>query len=275
MKDITVAAVSMHARPGEIHRNLQRTESFVLRASEMGADFVCFPEMSLTGYSLRNTGRLAEAVPRQEILDRVIRMAQERNVVVIAGFMEALDNQRPYISQIIAGPKGLIGIYRKTHLSPQEKRLFRPGEKIDVFRHGDIRFGVQLCYEAHFPEISTVMALEGADIIFLPHASPRGTPEEKIRSWLRHMTGRAFDNALFIVACNQVGKTGAGFSFPGVALAIGPDGNVVSHYGGLRENMLVAVLEAEKLKDMREHRMKYFLPNRRPDLYGAILGKPR
>ena len=275
MQDITIAAVSMHARPGEIDRNLSHTESFVIRASDLGADIICFPELSLTGYSLDQPGRMAEKMPRQEILDRVIRMARERGVVLLAGFVEALDDGKPYISQIIAGPEGLIGIYRKTHLSPQERKLFRSGEKIEVYRHGDIRFGVQLCYEAHFPEISTVMALQGADIIFLPHASPRGTPEEKTRSWLRHMTSRAFDNALFIVACNQVGRTEAGFSFPGVALAIGPDGNVMSRYAGRGENMLVAVLQAEKLKAIREHRMKYFLPNRRPDLYVDILGKSK
>lgn len=275
MQDITVAAVSMHARPGEIDANLSRTESFVIRASEMGIDIICFPELSLTGYSLDRPGRLAAKMPREEILERVIRMAREREVVLIAGFVEALDDEKPYISQIIAGPGGLIGIYRKTHLSPLERTLFRSGEKIEVYCHGDIRFGVQMCYEAHFPEISTVMALQGADVIFLPHASPRGTPEEKTRSWLRHMTSRAFDNALFIVACNQVGKTEAGFSFPGVALVIGPDGNVMSHYAGRRENMLVAVLGAAKLKGMREHRMKYFLPNRRPDLYTEILCKTK
>ena len=56
----------------------------------------------------------------------------------------------------------------------------------------------------------------------MPHASPRGEPKDKRHSWLRHLPGRAFDNALFVVACNQVGRTGEGYSFPGVCLAFDP-----------------------------------------------------
>ncbi len=72
--------------------------------------------------------------------------------------------------------------------------------------------GIQLCYDAHFPELSTRMAVNGADIIFMPHASPRGTPSQKLTSWLRHLTARAFDNGVFIVACNQNGDNQKGCS---------------------------------------------------------------
>ena len=273
MQDIRIAAVCMHSDPGDLEKNLEKTESFVTRASERGANIVCFPELSISGYTLDNPGGIAEGMPRQEVLDRVTGMARERDLIIIAGFIEASDGKKPYISQMIAGPKGLIGVYRKTHLSPQEGKQFRAAEKIEVYHEGELHFGVQLCYEAHFPEISTVMALKGAEIIFLPHSSPRGTPGEKTASWLRHLTSRAFDNGLFIVACNQVGETSAGFSFPGVALAVGPDGNVIAAYGGRRENILMVNLEVAALRDMREHPMKYFLPNRRPHLYGQVLKK--
>lgn len=267
MQDIRIAAVCMHAEPGDLDNNLKTTEAFVTQASEAGANIVCFPELSISGYTLDNPGPIGEAMPRQEILEQVTGMARDRDIIIVAGFIETSDGEKPYISQMIASPEGPTCIYRKTHLSPQEKKQFRAGEQIEVFQQGRLHIGVQLCYEAHFPEITTVLALEGADIIFLPHASPRGTPEEKTRSWLRHLPARAFDNALFIIACNQVGETAAGLSFPGVALVIGPDGNLMGSYGGLRENMLTVDLKAEALKGMREHRMKYFLPNRRPHLY--------
>ncbi len=275
MQDIRIAAVSMHAEPGDLDGNLKTTDSFVAQASEAGADIVCFPELSISGYGLDNPRRIGEAMPRHEVMERITGMARERDIIIIAGFIEASDGEKPYISQMVAGPEGLVGIYRKTHLSPQERLQFRAGEKIEVYQQGRLHFAIQLCYESHFPEISTVLALEGADIIFLPHASPRGTPEEKTASWMRHLPGRAFDNALFIVACNQVGETAAGLSFPGVALVIGPDGNVMASYGGQEEGMLTADLKGEALQEMREHRMKYFLPNRRPHLYGRIIQKHR
>ena len=139
-----------------------------------------------------------------------------------------------------------------------------------TFTHGNTTFGVQLCYEAHFPEISTLTALMGADVLFIPHASPRGNPMEKLKSWLRHLTARAFDNGVFLVACNQAGETSEGFSFPGVALALRPDGQILARYAGKRENILFAELEADVLQGIRQHRMKYFLPQRRPDLYRKI-----
>jgi N-carbamoylputrescine amidase len=130
-----------------------------------------------------------------------------------------------------------------------------------------VKLGIQLCYDAHFPELSTRMAVEGADIIFFPHASPRGTPQEKLDSWLRHLTARAFDNGVFIVACNQVGKNHKGLEFPGLAVAIGPSGIILESKTTDREDMLVADLKSADLSNVRDHKMRYFLPNRRPELY--------
>jgi N-carbamoylputrescine amidase len=90
----------------------------------------------------------------------------------------------------------------------------------------------------------------GADVIFMPHASPRGTPTQKFNSWMRHLPARAFDNSLYVVACNQ-----------------NPSGRIVKKNTGGKEHMIVADLKAEELEKVRGHRMRYFLPNRRPDLY--------
>jgi N-carbamoylputrescine amidase len=111
------------------------------------------------------------------------------------------------------------------------------------------------------------MAVDGADIIFMPHASPRGTPPEKLTSWLRHLTARAFDNSVFIVACNQNGDNLKGLHFPGVAVIIDPSGDVLRDNINGKEAMIVADLKADVLAAVRGHRMRYFLPNRRPELY--------
>jgi N-carbamoylputrescine amidase len=202
-------------------------------------------------------------------------MARKNGMIIIAGLIEMADGERPYISQVVAGPERLIGVYRKTHLSPKEKEIYQAGEVIHVFRHGKMVFGIQLCYEAHFPEISTLMALKGAEIIFMPHASPRGNPGEKLQSWLRHLPGRAFDNALYVVACNQVGKTGEGFTFPGVAVALSAAGNVMAKYMGTHEEMLLVDFQRDEIEEIRKNRMAYFIPNRRPELYADLTSLSR
>jgi N-carbamoylputrescine amidase len=203
----------------------------------------------------------------ERVVARLVQSARGMGIVLMAGLIEAMDEGNPYLTQIIAGPDGLIGAYRKTHLAPTETINYRPGHKIEVFRVGNTLFGVQLCYEGHFPEISTQMALMGADMVFIPHASPRGTPEEKLESWMRHLPARAFDNGLFVIACNQTGTCGGGLTFPGVAVVFGPDGRLLARYMGMEEQILYAILKDETLQDIRTHRMKYFLPGRRPSLY--------
>ena len=266
MDNLKVAAVCMTAVPGEVEKNLARMQTFVLNASAEGADIICFPELSVTGYPLKQIDGIYKEFDYRRVLDRIIRMAKDAQMVIIAGLIEISEGQAPYITQAAAGPKGLIGHHRKTHLSPTEQGSYQAGREIETFFHKNTNFGIQLCYESHFPEISTIMALMGAHIIFLPHASPRGAPEQKFKSWLRHLPARAYDNGVFLVACNQVGKPSNGFSFPGVAIVIGPDGHVISSYRGNEEKILFAELKAESLRNIRQHKMKYFLPQRRSEL---------
>jgi N-carbamoylputrescine amidase len=192
-------------------------------------------------------------------------MAARHGAVILAGLAEKAGGGLVFASHIVAAPQGVCGVYRKLHISPPEKKLITAGDGAPLFEAAGIRFGIQLCYDAHFPELATRMALDGADVIFMPHASPRGTPEEKLSSWMRHMPARAFDNGLFVVAVNQTGENGAGLSFPGTAVAIGPDGRMIAAYRSAEEGLLVVDLRAEDLDAVRSHPMRYFLPNRRTE----------
>lgn len=273
MRDLKTAAVCMESDPWNYKRNLEHMEKFVHEASDNSADIICFPELAITGYILENPEEIYSHTVSNEIIGIICNIARMTNIIVLVGMIEIDRNNMPYISQIAAGPEGLIGTYRKSHLSPAEKGIYTQGETIRAISYQDITFGIQLCFESHFPEISTILALQGAEIIFMPHASPRGTPEEKLKSWLRHLPGRAFDNSLFILACNQIGQNKNGLDFPGTALMISPSGNVIQSYTGGKEKVLYAEIKGEELNEIKNHRMRYFLPNRRPELYHEIIDK--
>lgn len=267
MIDFRIAMVCMHSVLGDIDGNLGRIAQFVETAAREGAHMVCFPESAATGYALKEPEVYCTVQDTAQIMDRLIQMGQDMKMVLVAGLIENSGGKKPYIAQLVTGPEGLIGIYRKTHLSPTEIEVYDAGETLGVFVYSGWCFGLQLCYEAHFPEISTKMALLGADILLIPHASPRSDPAEKFESWMRHLPARAFDNGVFVAACNPVGENGTGLSFPGVALVLGPDGRLMKGFQGKEEKVLFAVLKGENLKHIRQHRMKYFLPKRRPLLY--------
>ena len=81
------------------------------------------------------------------------------------------------------------------------------------------------------------------------------------------MTARAFDNGVFIVACNQTGENQKGLDFPGLAIAIGPSGKILKNKTAEGEGLLTVNLRSKDLSNVRGHKMRYFLPNRRPELY--------
>jgi len=94
----------------------------------------------------------------------------------------------------------------------------RPG-----LRAAGIRFGIQLCYDAHFPELATRMALDGAEVIFMPHAS-RAVPRRKNATPGCGIC-RPGPSTTGSLSCLQSGRRQrAGLTFPGLAVAIGPDG---------------------------------------------------
>lgn len=267
MEDIRIAAVIFRSVAGDVRRNLDAMQPWIKASREAGAAVVCFPEMNITGYSnLKEIIGSAEPVPGPISRD-LSNLSKNHEISILAGILERDATGRIFPSHLVIRPDGFVGIYRKLHIAPPEQENFTPGEKIPVFDVNGLRFGIQLCYDVHFPELSTQMAIKGAELIFIPHASPRGTPKDKYRSWMRHLTARAFDNSLFIVACNQAGDNGKGLDFPGIAVIIGPSGEVIEKNISGKESMVVLDLKAQDLNRVREHRMRYFLPNRRPELY--------
>jgi len=271
MDDIRVAAVIMQSVVGNTQDNLSRMDFFVRQAADQEVNLVCFPEMSITGYSIRKTIRkYAEPIPGPST-EAVARMARENHILILAGLLEVNERDSFTISHIVVAPHGLIGIYRKLHLGPPEQHLYQPGDELPIFQYGGTAFGIELCYDAHFPELSTLLALKGAEVLFLPHASPRGSPKEKYNHWLRYLPARAYDNSVFLVTCNQVGDGGAGLTFPGVALVLDPKGQVMVERTGDDEGMIVADLRSHDFTYVRNHRMRFFLPHRRPELYGELL----
>jgi predicted amidohydrolase len=267
MKPVKICLAVINCPCNHFEKNLNTCIEIVQAAGRKKADMVVFPEMNLTGYG---TGDQVTSIARAvdaELVRSFRKLSDQLNLAVLAGLVEQGDDGQIFGSHLVFVPHSPHGIYRKLHTAPNEQGLFTPGTGIPVFAHAGVRFGIQLCYDAHFPELSTAMALQQADLILLPHASPRGTSKQKFTSWMRHLPARAFDNGVFIAAVNQTGDNGAGLQFPGLALAIGPDGNLISRSMSEKNHLHFVTLDPEPLLRVRSHRMRYFLPFRRNDLF--------
>jgi predicted amidohydrolase len=235
-----------------------------------GARFVGFPECSITGY--RKSARVAIALDSPEVA-AVLDLARRLGVHVAAGLVERCGG-RFYNTQVLAGPRGMVGFVRKVHPTAVERRFFSAGDELPVFRVGPAVMGIPICADATHYETPRALTLRGADVIFAPHATYL---EHTPASWLRWRERRwgvfAADCCAWFVGCNNAGRSERAVAgeedlgFASGALVVGPDGQVVarSRRRENRETMLVADLDLSGVTSMRRKLFSYL--DLRADLF--------
>ena len=269
MQDIRIGVVQMTSKVGDIAGNIDKTERFVKDAASKRVDLLCFPELSISGYNAGNT-----AMPTPESFDgpsvaALAAIASQYKITLMAGLLERDISGIVYNAQIVFGSEGVVGRYRKTHVPTTEIGTWRPGSDLQVFDHPKVRFGLEICYDSHFPEVSTELAESGAEILFFPHASNgvESAMDKKAR-WLRYMPARAYDNTVYIAVCNQVGDNGTGRNFAGVSFICDTQGLIAAESASSTdEQMVVADLKAVDLNKARSVPETFFRHFRRPEIY--------
>jgi len=169
MRDIRIATVICNAPLGEKKLNLDRMKRWVRIARENKAEIICFPEMNITGYGVHpSVITAAEPIPGPTTRT-LVQLAVSEQIVILAGMAEKDLQGRLFVTHLVIRPNRPVDVYRKLHLAPPEQSVFTQGNTVTVFKIPGFCFGVQLCYDAHFPELATQMALRGADAIRIIH----------------------------------------------------------------------------------------------------------
>lgn len=267
MRDIRIAAAITNSPLGDINSNIDEMISYIEIAKHNNAEIICFPEMNITGYCSDSRIKNFAITNNDKIIKKLIKISKSNKITILTGMAEKDSYGNLFVSHLVISPDKSVGVYRKLYIAPPESKTYTKGNTIPVFEVKGFKFGIQLCYDAHFPELSTVMAAQGVHAIFIPHASPRLSPLEKFNSWMRHLAARAYDNSVFIIACNQKGDNNNGLCFPGLSLVIDPSGRIIEKDTSGHEGLLYADLKKESLDNVRNNKMKYFFPNRRKNLY--------
>lgn len=252
-----LVAVSSKSIIGDVHRNLTITIEWIRKLNAKGVDFILFPELNLSGYT-RNAKVLTDVCAKQtQILNRLIEFSIEINAAFAVGFPEQ-EEDRFYITHLVFERGKLIGIHRKTHLSIHEKEVFSEGDELNVFQVKGMTIGIQLCYETHFPEISSIQAAKGANVLAMAFASPKETCQAKIKRFKRYIPARAYDNSCFAIICNQVTVNERGTVFPCASLAIDPKGKVLSESFIEEKEYAFADIDFSEIERIKESKMACF-----------------
>jgi len=258
---VTVGCVNYATIWGDKNANLEKIKRLIAQAAEQGVNIVAFPELSLSGYECSEDfsmhKELSETIPGPAT-DEVAALAKEHDIYVMFGMPErdeALDGC--YISCPLIGPEGLIGTYRKLHLGPPplftETKCFRGGNSLPVFetRYGPI--GIQICADFWvFPELSRILALKGARIIFNCSASV-DAPGRPL--YITQQTGaRATENLVFAASANLVGKerTKSYYGYSTIAGPAFPRFSYIYAQGEEKEEIVSATLNFVQLHKFRE-----------------------
>jgi predicted amidohydrolase len=221
-------------------------------AAANGADIICFPETF--------PGPLKAPLtwdPFEAMSDKARRTGR---YIVYGATVDAPD--RPgcrYISSFLLGPDGKpIGRYDRTSPHALGAWLYKggryldinyvPGDRLPVFETELGAIGMLVCSEVYLPELSRALAVQGAEIVFIPAGTNRSAARTRI--WSLLMRARAVENLMYTVTCNNIADIpGLDAQDGGLAMIVSPEDEVVE---SCEEGIIYAEADLARLRYLRE-----------------------
>lgn len=214
--------------PGDKKANLEIIESLVTKAGS-DTDLIVFPELATTGIPKTRAAavELAEDLATGPTVKKLAEISRKTGIYIVTGIAEN-DNGSLYNSAVLIGPEGLIGKYRKLHLTSADKAWALPGDLgLPYFDIPAGRVGLLIGYDLVISEPARCLSIDGCDVIAVPAALKGPAPitlgpteipfadpiikGDDPHHW--HLAkGRAYDNCTFIIFSNQHGDTYMGLS---------------------------------------------------------------
>lgn len=271
---IKIAGVQMDIAFADVQANLQKMIERLTQTSQAGAMLTVFPECTTTGYCYETRDEamgVAETVDGRTV-SRMIQVCAELNVSLVFGFLEAGEDEKLYNSLVLITPAGVAGRYRKVHLPMLGvDRFTTSGDRgFEVFDAGELKVGLNICYDSSFPEAARVLALRGADLIALPTNWPPGSGlvSDVIPN------ARALENHVYYMSVNRVGHE-RGFDFIGKSKICDPTGRTLAFADNDSETILYAEIDPVFARQKHlvavpgKHEVHRF-GDRQPKAYGRI-----
>lgn len=234
----------------QMEAHLDKLLALFEKAGEMGADLVCGPEdmQHIGAYGLHidkldpETGKilfsgLAVEIPGP-LTDRISEIAKRYAMYIIAPIYESAGD-KVYNTAVVFDRRGnIMGKHRKTLVPVMETWLVSTGDEYEVYETDFAKISVATCWELWYPEISSIYALKGADIIFNPTMAKDNLSGQSLGTAHTFIT-RARDNSVYIAPV-VLGKDGNGI--------LDFDGNVIAESVGEEDVVIMTEIDFSKEK---------------------------
>jgi beta-ureidopropionase len=252
MQRFTAACAQYAVVPMDVRANIDRAVAWTRRAvAESAAQLVVLPETCTTGFT-PNVGPealwdLVDVLPGG-LSEAAQQVAAELGIyLVFPTYERGSERGVVYNSAALIGPDGsMLGVYRKTHLFPTERVANRgwstAGDAPCVIHTPLASIGLTICYDGDFPELYRAEAILGAEIICRPSALLRS-----FEIWELTNRARAYDNHVYIVACNGVGPDAGDNYYFGHSMIVDPISHKLAQGRGTQE-VVFAELDPDPIK---------------------------
>ncbi len=248
--------------------NWREMERLLDEAAERGARLAVFPE---TVNVLSGEAAFAEPIPGPTT-ERLSRKAREHGIWIHGGSISRVNPNggRTYNTSVLINPAGeVVAEYSKLHnfdmtlpdgSCVRESDRKEPGREIVTVQTELGCLGFAICYDLRFPELFRLLALAGAEIVFLPANFTMPTGKDH---WEPLLRARAIENACYVLAPNQIGVKER-FTAYGNSMIVDPWGTVLARAAD-KPGVIVAEIDLDYLDAVRQRNPIF--QNRREDVY--------
>ena len=248
---LKVELAQIRPKLGDVKLNLEKHLEIIKSST---ADCVIFPELSLTGYVLRDL--VYETYKESE--KAVERLAEENKCIIVGLIKEIRPGILRNSAAIIIDHKVdyIYKFYLPTYGLFEERRYFQAGDPkkdLKVFEYKGIKFGVVICEDAWHYEPIQALVLMGADTIFIPSASPMRRLSAKLwiqDSWEALLKAHSLINGIWTAFVNNVGSQEEEF-FWGGSMIVSPSGEIVSRAKLFEEDNIIAEINLDEVRKNR------------------------
>lgn len=256
---LKIAIAQIDSKIANIEANLEKHLSYIEKAKKENADIIIFPELSLTGYSVKDAVFDVAMTCDDDRLKPLYGASE--NISICFGMVELTDNFEAKNTNLFLENGEIVARHRKVYLPTygvyEEKRYFTPGNRFRAFDSQFGRFGMLICEDLWHPSSTSILALDGALAIFVNSAGIlRGVHEknkpENVQIWenLNRTSAHLFTS--YLIFCNRVG-TEDGLMFWGGSEIVDPHGKIVVKAPYFEEDLIVTEIDWLKLKHARIH----------------------
>jgi predicted amidohydrolase len=254
-----VALAQISPRLGDIKHNLDIHLKHIVRAKRNNIDLLIFPELSLTGYTLKDlTQEVAINPVKDPGFQKIKKLSQ--GISLVFGLVEEGENGLIYNSSAFLSEGEICHIHRKVFLPTygmfEEGKFFAQGRNFRTFPTVFGPTGMMICYDFLHYGASYLLFVGGAGMIIVISAAPgRGVSEGQgyatSQMWeLMGETVARFSSA-FLIYCNRVGMED-GKVFAGGSFIYNPAGDLITKASYLEEEQVTADIDLSQIRTMRK-----------------------